>query len=65
MIMAEILQDKRRSMGVEGRRMVKERVRGVIAKFSLEEVRKEWPKLIESKEQSGYNAAFITHPRDN
>ncbi len=65
MITVEILQDKQSSMGVEGRRIIKGRVREVIAKFSLEEVRKQWPKIIESNEQNSYNAAFITHPRDN
>lgn len=65
MITVEILQDKQRSMGAESRRSIKERIREVIAKFILEEVRKQWPKIIDSKEQNSYNAAFITHPRDN
>ena len=33
--------------------------------FTLERLSAQWPQLIERKESIGYNAAFITHPRDN
>lgn len=64
-IMLEILQDKQRSMAQEGRRSIKIKIKEAIAMFSLERLSAQWPQLIERKESIGYNAAFITHPRDN
>ena len=65
LIMQEILSDKQKSKTTEGRILIKERIRKVTEKFTFEDVRKKWLVLASEKDDIGYNAAFITHPKDN
>lgn len=65
LIMQEILSDKQTSKTTEGRILIKERIRKVTEKFTFDDVRKKWLVLAGEKDDIGYSAAFITHPKDN
>jgi hypothetical protein len=63
--MTAILLDKSKCTSQEGRYSIKEKLIECINKFSMQEIQKKWPLLIESKDGFGYSAAFISHPKDN